>query len=422
MAFRDRIVELRRIRASELVPHPKNWRTHPKHQREALRAMLAEVGVADAVLVRRDDDGRFHLVDGHLRTETLGDAEVPALVLDVTADEADKILLTLDPIASMAGADTDRVSSLLQSVQTDSEAVQDLLRRVASSAHVDMRPKTPDEIDDVSGLSEPDKLQQKWQTAPGQLWRIRGNKTNHLLVCGSSLNPSTVSRVVADGLCDMMWTDPPYGVAYVGKGRDALELENDRLEPGELKRFLAECFIVAQSALRPGSAWYVAHPAGPLSHQFRLAVEDAGLMFRQGLVWVKDSMVLGRSDYHYIHEPIMFGYTSGDGRRGRGSSGWFGTNAEVSVFTVARPKANRLHPTMKPVELVARMIANSSRPNGRVYEPFSGSGTTILASETLGRSCSAVELDPRYVAVALERMSLMGGTATLEQGDDQKQR
>jgi DNA modification methylase len=138
-------------------------------------------------------------------------------------------------------------------------------------------------------------------------------------------------------------------------------------------------------------------------------VDTVGWVYRQGLVWVKDSMVLGRSDYHYKHEPIIFGYTPGaKGRRGRGGNGWGGGNAETSVFEVDRPKANELHPTMKPVELVARMIRNSTANGETVYEPFSGSGSTILACETTGRLCRAVELDPKYVAVALERMAEVG--------------
>ena len=120
-------------------------------------------------------------------------------------------------------------------------------------------------------------------------------------------------------------------------------------------------------------------------------------------------MVLGHSDYHYAHEPVLYGYTPAQsGRRGRGGDGWYGDNAQTSVFEVARPKASEEHPTMKPVELVAAMVRNSAPPAGLVYEPFSGSGSTIAACEATGRVCCAIELDPKYVAVALERMSASG--------------
>lgn len=416
-AFRDRIVELVRVKASDLVPHPQNWRTHPKRQREALKAMLADVGVADAVLARRGEDGRLHLVDGHLRTETLGSDEIPVLVLDVTEDEANKILLTLDPIAGMAGADAERVSALLKDIQTTDPSVQAVLDRVARSADVDVSHGViAANVDDVTTLSEPDKLREKWQTALGQVWEVVGNAGAHRIACGSATDPATVSAAIGHGpLATMMWTDPPYGVAYVGKGKDALEIENDRLSNGALRSFLRDAFSAAQAhALSVGAAFYVAHPSGALSREFREAVEDVQWTFRQGLVWLKDSMVLGRSDYHYIHEPIMFGYLPGaQGRRGRGGDGWYGGDNAVSVFTIPRPKANALHPTMKPVELVNAMLLNSSRIGDRVYEPFSGSGTTMLACESQRRLCCAVELDPKYVAVALERMCLVGCSATV---------
>lgn len=224
---------------------------------------------------------------------------------------------------------------------------------------------------------------------------------------------------MGDARADMMWTDPPYGVSYVGKGGDALTIENDAHSPAALRAFLVECFGAAGSALKPGAAWYVCHPAGGISLQFRLAVDDVGWVYRQGLVWAKDTMVLGRSDHHYKHEPIIFGYTPGPGRRGRGGDGWYGGNAETSVFEVDRPKVNELHPTMKPPELVARMVRNSSPQGGMVYEPFSGSGSTMLACESTGRLCRAIELDPKYVAVALERMSEAGCTPRRIEDDGQ---
>ena len=216
---------------------------------------------------------------------------------------------------------------------------------------------------------------------------------------------------MGDARADLLWSDPPYGVSYVGKGTDALTIENDAQSPEALLVFLTACFSAADTlALKPGAAWYLCHPAGGIALQFRLAVDAVGWVYRQGLVWLKDSMVLGRSDYHYRHEPIIFGYKPGSGRRGRGGEGWQGGNSETSVFEVDRPKVNELHPTMKPIELVARMVRNSSPLGGLVYEPFSGSGSTMLACESTGRLCRAIELDPKYVAVALERMTEAGFT------------
>ena len=217
---------------------------------------------------------------------------------------------------------------------------------------------------------------------------------------------------MGDERAECMWTDPPYGVAYVGKTKAKLTLANDTLAGNKLFDFLSACFLAAdQHALQRGAAIYhVAHPAaGALSLQFLLAFEHTGWRLHQTLVWVKDSMVLGHSDYHYRHEPILFGYTPGkSGRRGRGGDGWYGDNAQTTVFEVPRPKSSDEHPTMKPPELVAAMLRNSAPPAGLVYEPFSGSGSTMAACEATGRVCRAIEIDPKYVAVALERMSASG--------------
>ena len=205
------------------------------------------------------------------------------------------------------------------------------------------------------------------------------------------------------------WTDPPYGVDYVGKTAAAMRIENDGA--GDLPSLLEAAFRVVTDALEPSSPWYVAHPPGALSLVFGDAIRAVGWRLHQTLVWCKDTMVLGHSDYHYQHEPIFYGYTPGPGRPGRGShegSRWFGDNAQKSLLQFDRPLRSEMHPTMKPPALVAHCIENSSRPGEVGFEPFSGSGTTMVAAEQTGRLCNAIEIDPRYVAVALERLAGMG--------------
>ena len=164
--------------------------------------------------------------------------------------------------------------------------------------------------------------------------------------------------------------------------------------------------------LAPSSPFYVSAPAGPRSAAFRAAIAAAGWRLHQELVWVKGTIVLGHSDYQYGHEPILYGYTPGSGRPGRGrhvGSHWYGDNGESSVLAYPKPAANRDHPTAKPVALVAHCLRNSTRPADIVYEPFAGSGTTLIAAEQLGRRCFAIELDPRYAQVAIERWQAFSG-------------
>jgi DNA modification methylase len=166
------------------------------------------------------------------------------------------------------------------------------------------------------------------------------------------------------------------------------------------------------ASLAPSSPFYVSAPAGPRSAAFRAAIEAVGWRLHQELVWVKGTIVLGHSDYQYGHEPILYGYVPGAGRPGRGrrpGSHWYGDNGESSVLEYPKPAANRDHPTAKPVALVGHCLRNSTRPADLVYEPFAGSGTTLIAAEQLGRRCHAMELDPRYAQVTIERWQSFTG-------------
>lgn len=155
----------------------------------------------------------------------------------------------------------------------------------------------------------------------------------------------------------------------------------------------------------------MAAPAGPQGTVFRLAIDGVGWKLHEVLVWVKDQFVLGHSDYHYQHEDVLYGYKPGPGRPGRGDhegSRWYGGHDQSTVFSVPRPKRSDQHPTQKPVDLIVPMLLNSSRPGDVVLDPFCGSGSTLVACEQTGRAGHGVELDPKYLAVVLERLSGMG--------------
>jgi site-specific DNA-methyltransferase (adenine-specific) len=232
----------------------------------------------------------------------------------------------------------------------------------------------------------------------------------HRLLCGDSTKAEDVARLMAGEHAGLLWTDPPYGVSYFGKTADALEMAND--DADGLLALLTAALTAVGPSLVPGAPFYIAHPAGARSLDFAAAIAAAGWQIHQTLVWVKDSMVLGHSDYHYRHEPILYGYLPGPGRSGRGKhegTRWFGGNAETSVFEIPRPKASPDHPTGKPVELVARHVGNSSQADDIVLEPFAGSGTTLIACERLRRRCRAMELEPAYCDVIVTRWEKVTG-------------
>jgi ParB-like chromosome segregation protein Spo0J len=205
MEIRDRVVELRRVRARELVPNPKNWRRHPKAQAQALRALLGEIGNADALLTRKLPDGRLQLIDGHLRAETMPDEEVPVLVLDLNEEEADQLLLTLDPLAAMATADNQRLNDLLDTVRSDDPAVLALLDEIRAKEGLLLQ-ELRDLTDPEPQIDKADELRSKYGTASGQLWEVGP----HRIVCGDSCDPQTVAQLwEGNQKFRAIWCDPP---------------------------------------------------------------------------------------------------------------------------------------------------------------------------------------------------------------------
>ena len=411
MKIRDRIKQFRRVRAHELRPNPRNWRTHPKSQVRALRSLMNEIGFADAVIARELPDGGLELIDGHLRVEESDpDAVLPVLVLDVNDEEADKLLATLDPLATMAEVDGRRLKELLERIHSDDDAVRELLKRTAGDRL--WRLIHPDQIDEAEvALERAEELRNKWGTALGQLWQIGPNR----LLCGDCTVEEEVKRLW-DGDGDrfrMLWTDAPYGISYVKTKNQALkhlhkgtrvktDIINDSLPPAQTHELFRAALALAVKWAHRGAACYAAVPAGPLMLGFIQAFIAAGFSFRHHLVWIKRQMVLGRSDYHYRHEPILYGWLE------TGAHYFTQDRTQTTVFEIDKPARSIDHPTQKPVELIARMVSNSSQSGEKVYEPFSGSGSTLLAAHQLGRIGYGCEIDPGYVAVTLERFSLLG--------------
>ena len=418
MEIRNRVRELRRVKASELVPNENNWRRHGAAQSSALKGLLAEIGYADALIARELPDGRLQLLDGHLRRETTPNMEVPVLVVDVTQEEGKKILLTLDPLAAMAEADKTSVDSLLATVHTDSVAVSAMLERIAGEA-ASQALNDPTEVVEVPAqLDRVAELQAKWGTATGQAWQIGP----HRLVCGDCRDEGTVGRLWRDGKpkLRMVWTDPPYGVDYAAKNaflnrsdrgnRIQAPIENDKLTAGETGIMFKQALAVARQFAEPGAACYATVPSGPLLFYFFQAFTAAGFTFHAQLTWVKHHFVIGMADYHHRFEPILYGWLPDAAHY------FVDDRSQDDVFEVNKPHISDLHPTTKPVELVARMVANSSRRGETVYDPFCGSGTTLVACEQLGRIGYGVEISAEYVAVALERLSTLGLEPSLIDG------
>ncbi|TXH45720.1 MAG: hypothetical protein E6Q97_31005 [Desulfurellales bacterium] len=254
-------------------------------------------------------------------------------------------------------------------------------------------------------IDEAAELNKKWRVEIGDLWQIG----EHRLLCGDSTNPSDVATLMQGDLAHLIWTDPPYGVAIGDKNKflksigrsNRVEdnLENDTLDDAGLAIMLDAAFSNAVAVSEPGASWYVAAPPGPLHVIFGLALKERGI-WRQTIQWVKNNATFSPMSvcYHWQAEPIFFGWLP------NGAHKWYGGRQQTTVWQIDRPSKSAEHPTMKPVELVQRAVQNSSQKRDNVYEPFAGSGTTLVACQNLDRKCYAIEISESYCAVILERM------------------
>jgi site-specific DNA-methyltransferase (adenine-specific) len=219
----------------------------------------------------------------------------------------------------------------------------------------------------------------------------------HRLICGDSTQTDTFEKLTEGVLADMVITDPPYNVAYEGKTKDKLKIDNDNMGDKQFYQFLYDFYTACAAYSKPGGAWYVWH-ADSEGANFRQAMKDAGIMVKQCLIWVKNSMVMGRQDYQWKHEPCLYGWKEG------AAHNWYSDRKQTTILEFARPNRNAEHPTMKPIELFSYQISNSSKQGDIVMDAFGGSGTTMVACEQLNRKAFMVEFDPRYCQVIIDRM------------------
>ena len=219
----------------------------------------------------------------------------------------------------------------------------------------------------------------------------------HRLLCGDSTQTDTFKAIFGEQLADLVVTDPPYNVAYEGKTKKKLTIDNDSMGDKDFYQFLYDFYTALGAYTKPGGAWYVWH-ADREGANFRKAMADAGIMVKQCLIWIKNSMVIGRQDYQGKHEPCLYGWKEGAAHR------WYSDRKQTTVLNFDRPQRNAEHPTMKPIPLFAYLIGNSSKQGDIVADGFGGSGTTMVACHQMNRKAYLVEFDPKYCQVIIDRM------------------
>jgi len=408
LAFLVHIVNIRgsmkveTVSLTALTPDPLNARKHSKRNLDAIAASLSKFGQRKPIVVTHD--GVVIAGNGTLEAASSLDwkeISIARAPKDWDENTVRAYALADNQTGALAEWDDDVLNTAFEELTSEGWDIAEL----GFDLNIDVTEPLNGKLDDVPEAPVTPKTQL------GDIYQLG----EHRLMCGDSTDPVMVGILMNGQKADMMWTDPPYGVSYVGKTKDALTIDNDGGD--NLYELLLSVFQRAVEYLKPGSPWYIAHPPGKNSITFGNAILEADLQFHETLIWVKDQMVLGHSDYHLKHEPIYYGWTKGPGRSGRGNhegSRWYGNNSQVSIFNVDKPKRSESHPTMKPIQLIVQHLLNSSKKNDIVFEPFSGSGSTLIAAESLSRRCYAMELDPKYVEVAIERWeSATGNKAVL---------
>ncbi len=390
---------------SELKSDHKNARRRTDRSSELIKESLQRYGAARSIVI--DEENRIlagnGTIDGakaagikNLRIiETDGDEIIAVKRTGLSEEQKVGLALADNRTADLSEWDQEMLHQLSEEHDISPWFDQDDLDELLAVT----------ELDPEEGNTDPDDVPEPPEeptTKPGDLW-ILGK---HRVLCGDSTNPQHLERLMNGERADLWITDPPYNVDY--EGGTGLKIQNDSMSDTDFRQFLRDAYSAANLVMLPGAAFYIWH-ADLEGYNFRGAAHDIDWTVRQCLIWVKSSLVMGRQDYHWKHEPCLYGWTNGAAHT------WNTDRKQTTVLEFDKPSRNGQHPTMKPVELFQYQINNSTKPNALVLDSFGGSGTTAIACERIHRHARLMELDPAYCDVIVKRWEdFTGNTAICE--------
>jgi DNA modification methylase len=384
-----------------LIPFAGNARTHSREQISQIGASIAEFGFVNPILVGADGV----IIAGHARlmaAKKLEMSEVPVIVLGhLSAIQRRALVLADNQLALNAGWDEAKLRVELAALEEEDFQVDligfgdEELERLLSG-------------DIIAGLTDEDALPAVAGapvTLAGELWNL-GDR--HKLVCGDATQSGDVDRLMAGDTADLIFTDPPYNVAYEGHTKQRLKIQGDRMTGDQFRQFLAATFASYRRIVKPGASLYVCH-ASCWQREFQDALEAEGFSVRCQIIWAKQTFGWEFGRYKFQHEPIFYGHMAGE------KDPWYGDKTQSTLWEENKPAANREHPTAKPVALAERALVNSSRAGDLIVDLFGGSGSTLIACERLGRRSRLMEIDPLYTDVVVRRwQAYTGKEATLD--------
>lgn len=380
--------EMQLVPLEKLVPYVNNARTHSAEQITKLRSSLREFGFINPVIIDRD----YGIIAGHGRVMAAKEeniTEVPCVFVDYLTEAQKKAYILADNrFAQDAGWDEELLRLEIESLQGadfdvtltgfEEQEIADLF------AGEDEKNAKDDDFDLSAALEKASFVER------GDIWTVG----RHRLMCGDATSAEDVAKLMDGKKANLIVTDPPYGVSF--KSSDGLTIQNDSMKDEEFYTFLLSAFQCMAEHLESGGSAYVFH-ADTEGLNFRKAFLDAGFHLSGVCIWVKNSLVLGRSDYQWQHEPVLFGWKKG------GKHSWYSDRSQTTIWNYDKPKRNKNHPTSKPLDLLGYPIGNSSQENAVVMDTFGGSGSTMMACEQLNRICCMMELDEKYASVILRR-------------------
>ena len=380
--------DMQLVPISKLVPYVNNARTHSPEQVMKLRSSLREFGFINPIIIDRD----YGIIAGHgrlLAAKEEGITEVPCVFVDYLTEAQKKAYILADNRMAMdAGWDEELLRVEIEALQGeafdvsltgfDEKELADLFKDGSDS----------DAEDDDYDLSA--ALEKATFVKRGDIWTVG----RHRLMCGDATSAEDVAALMDGRKANLILTDPPYGVSF--KSSSGLTIQNDSMKDEEFYHFLLASFKNMADHLEKGGAAYVFH-ADTEGLNFRRAFIDAGFHLAGCCIWVKDSLVLGRSDYQWQHEPVLYGFMQ------NGKHPWYSDRKQTTIWNFAKPKRNANHPTSKPLDLLGYPIGNSTQENAIVIDTFGGSGSTLMACEQMNRTCCTMELDEKYASVILRR-------------------
>ena len=382
--------EMKMVSTSKLIPYVNNARTHSQEQVNKLRGSLREFGFINPVII----DADYNVIAGHGRLMAAKDEgieEVPCVLVDYLSEAQKKAYILADNrYAQDAGWDEELLRLEIESLE-------------GMDFDVSLTGFNEDEIADLFADSEgtgaedddfdlSDALEQAAFVERGDVWVVG----RHRLMCGDATSPEDVATLMDGKKANLIITDPPYNVAF--ESSDGLSIKNDKMENDKFYEFLLAAFKNMAEHLEKGGSAYVFH-ADTEGLNFRKAFIDAGFHLSGCCIWVKNSLVLGRSDYQWQHEPVLYGFLQNGKHYWSKNAG----RSQTTIWNFDKPKKNKNHPTSKPLDLLAYPIGNSSQENAIVIDTFGGSGSTLMTCEQTNRICHTMELDEKYASVILRR-------------------